>query len=169
MSIIRAYVSHLWAMPAVRVAAVLIVCLIVGSLAPVALLAAPFAVGAVLTETIHDGGFLVSEANGRRSRSEVTVTVPAATKLVAGYVLGKLSADGKYVPYDNANTDGSEAAAAILYTECDNSDGGAPTDFTATVIDMDAEVREDDLTWLDAQNDKTAGLADLLALGIKAR
>jgi hypothetical protein len=122
----------------------------------------------VKTEGKHAGEFLVSEAPGTQSRDKVTVTVPANTTLEPGYVLGQLSATGKYVPYDNSATDGSEDAAAISYDELIN-DTGAPVDVDATVINANAEVRKADLVWLDEANDETAGLADLRALGIKAR
>lgn len=120
------------------------------------------------TEGMHTGEFLISEAPGTRSRDKVTVTVPAHTTYEPGTVLAKLSADGKYVIYDNAGTDGSESAAAILYDTVAN-DGDSPVDVEATVINTDAEVRKNDLVWDDEENDASAGLADLLALGIKAR
>lgn len=123
-----------------------------------------------LTEGKHTGEFILSEANGNRSRDNVTVTVPANTTLEAGYVLAKLSATGKYVPYDNAGSDGSEVAAGVLYSTLVN-DSGAPVDVDGVVVNQDAEVRGDDLVWktglVDA--DETAGKADLLALGIKVR
>jgi hypothetical protein len=122
------------------------------------------------TETSHTAEFIVSEAPGTRSREKVTVTVPAATTLRAGHVLAKLSATGKYVPYDNAGSDGSEAAAGILYEERANATGGG-VDTIATVIDCDAEVLTSSLQWTSGltDNDKAAGLVDLLARGIKAR
>lgn len=124
----------------------------------------------VKTEGKHTAEFVVSEANGYRSRDQVTVTVPASTTLEAGFVLAKLSATGKHVPYDNSGSDGSESAAAILYGELANATG-APVDMQATVINRDAEVREADLEWAAGltDNDKAAGLVDLAALGIKAR
>jgi hypothetical protein len=122
----------------------------------------------VKTEGKHTGQFLISEAAGTRSRDEVTVTVPANTTYGAGYVLGKLSATGKHVPYDNAGSDGSESAAAILYEEAVN-DTDASVDLKKTVINCDAEVHKDDLQWDDEDNDSTAGITDLLALGIKVR
>ena len=42
---------------------------------------------AALTETFHAGGFLVSEANGSRSREQITVL--SGQDLLAGTVLGK--------------------------------------------------------------------------------
>jgi hypothetical protein len=123
-----------------------------------------------LTEGKHTGEFILSEANGNRSRDNVTVTVPANATLEAGHVLAKLSATGKYVEYDNSGSDGSEAAAGVLYSQLVN-DTGAPVDMDGVVVNQDAEVRSDDLVWKTGltDNDKAAGEADLLALGIKAR
>ena len=71
----------------------------------------------VLTETIHQGEWLVSEGNGKISRDEVTVTVSGATKWLSGTVLGKITASGKYIKYDNGASDGSQAAAGILWND----------------------------------------------------
>lgn len=122
------------------------------------------------TEGRHNEEFLISEANGTRSRDQVTVTVPGSTTLKAGLVLSQLSATGKYVAYDNSGTDGTEDAAAILCGELVNDEVGA-VDMEAAVINADAEVRASDLEWATglSDNDKTNGRADLLALGIKAR
>lgn len=126
---------------------------------------------ATKSEGRHTGEFLVSEAAGHLSRDEVTVTVAANTELQAGMVLGQLAASGKYVPYDNAGSDGSEEAAAVLYDAGLINGTGAPVDMRATVINGVAEVRETDLEWAAGltDNDKDAGLADLRALFIKAR
>jgi hypothetical protein len=123
-----------------------------------------------LTEGHHTGGFILSEANGLRSRDEVTVTVPASATLQPGQVLGKVTATGKYEPYDNGATpaeDGTETAAGVLYGELINATE-APVDMTGVVVNADAEVKAADLIWGTGM-DEDAGLADLLALGIKAR
>lgn len=113
----------------------------------------------VLNETIHQGEFLVSEANGKRSRATVTVTVSGAAKWLSGTVLGKITATGKYVKYDEAGTDdGRRVAAAILWNELDPVAG----DVKAVVIDQDAEVIEAKLTGIDAN-----GKVDLAAKGFK--
>lgn len=124
----------------------------------------------VKVEGKHTGEFIVSEANGRRSRDTVTVTVPAGAKYDVGLVLGKITATGKHVAYNNGAVDGSEVAAGVLYAALDNSEGGAPVDFDGVVLNQDAEVRSADLDWngqLQAAID--AGLVDLAAKGIKAR
>lgn len=118
-----------------------------------------------LTEGQHTGEFIIAEPEPTISRETVTVTVATATKLEPGHVLAKLSATSKYVEYDNAGTDGSEAAYGVLYGECDNSAGVAPVDFTAVVITRLASVRKADLQWnsgVDAGG-KTAAYADLAA------
>lgn len=134
---------------------------------PELLFAAPFAVGS-LSEGRHTGEFIISEANGQLSRDNVTVTVPAATKFQPGTVLGQVTATGKYVAFDETASDGRENAAGVLYGECNNEDGVGATDVAAAVVNMNAEVREADLIWVNDADD-AQGLADLLALGIKAR
>lgn len=123
-----------------------------------------------ITERKHTGEFIISEANGQRSRDAVTVTVANATTLEAGMVLGKLTATGKYVPYDNSGSDGSESAAGVLYGELVN-DGVAPADFDGVVVNSDAEIRKADLQWASGlvDADKDAAYVDLAAVGIKAR
>ena len=122
------------------------------------------------TEGRHDGEFMVSEANGHRSRETGTVTVPANTTLPPGSVLGQITATSKYVQYDNAETDGREDAAAILYAEQIN-DTGAPVDVEAAVVVRDAEVRLADLEFESGQDQtaQDAAIVDLAALGVIAR
>lgn len=112
-----------------------------------------------LTEARRTGEFLLSESNGTRSREEVTIAA-AASAMVAGTVLGKITASGKYVAYDNAASDGSEVAVGVLYAGVQDS----AADQKATVIARDAEVAEIRLTGIDS-----AGKADLAAVGIIVR
>ncbi|MGF7176989.1 head decoration protein [Azospirillum doebereinerae] len=121
---------------------------------------------ATFTEGMHAGEFLVSEANGRLSRATITVA-SGAGKLQAGTVLATLTAGGKHVPYDNAGTDGSETAAAILYAGVD----ATAADVKATGIVRLAEVAAEALVWADGLDaaGKTAGLADLAAAFVIAR
>ena len=67
-----------------------------------------------LTAAPLTGEFIISEANGTRSREVVTVAAAAAA-LPAGTVLGKITASGKYVAYSDAASDGTETAAGVLY------------------------------------------------------
>jgi hypothetical protein len=122
-----------------------------------------------LLEGTHTGEFLFSEASGTLSRENVVVTVPAGTTYPAGLVLGKITATGKYVAYNNGASDGSEVAAGVLYAELKNS-GGAPADVKGVAIERLAEVRLAALNWNGQdQAAQTAGVADLLTKNIKCR
>lgn len=120
-----------------------------------------------LNEGRYTGEFLLSEAPGTLSRDAAVVTVPASTTLAPGTVLGKIAVSGKYAPYDDANSDGTEVAAAILVGEAANA-ALAPADLDAAIVNLNAEVRADDLVW-GSGVDEDAGTADLLGIGIKAR
>lgn len=121
------------------------------------------------SEPIYPLEFLISEANGRRSREKVTLTASQGD-LVPGTVLAKITATGNYAPYDddaNGATAGIGVALAILCYAAPNS--GSTQEIT--VIARDAEVKSAALTW-EASNDgteKTAGIADLAAVGIIVR
>lgn len=112
------------------------------------------------TEGRHVGEFLVSEGEGTISREEVTVT-QSGTALASGTVLGKVTATGKYKPYSNGASDGSETAAAILYTELKAATGDYKG---AVVLVRNCEVIGGALAGLDAP-----GTADLKALNVIVR
>jgi hypothetical protein len=113
-----------------------------------------------LTEGRHTAEFLRSEANGYLSREKIKIDSTAAA-LAAGTVLGKVTATGDYVAYNEAGTDdGRRVAAGILYAAAPD----AAADQWAVAIVRDAEVSRWALTGLDAN-----GEADLLALGIRVR
>ena len=118
-----------------------------------------------LTEQGHAGGFIISEANGNRSRENVTIV--SGEDLEAGCFLGKITSGGKYAHYNNGASDGTQTAVAVLIAKCDATGG----DVAAAVIARDAEVNADELVWIDdsPSSDVTAGLADLAAVGILAR
>lgn len=116
---------------------------------------------ATLNETNHAGEFLLSEARGDRSREEVTIL--SGENLLTGQVLGKVTASGKYVAYDDVAVDGSETAVAVLYRDTDAS----AADKEALVIMRDAEVSAAKLVWGAA--DSAAGTVDLAASGVIAR
>lgn len=115
----------------------------------------------ISTEGRHAGEFLLSEANGTRSREEITVAA-TATALPSGQLLGKLTATGEYAPYDPAvdPADGSETVAAVLWAPVAASDAAQRT----VGIVRDAEIIERLITGLDP-----AGEASLLAMGIVVR
>lgn len=120
-----------------------------------------------LTENLNrPGHFIVSEANGYRSR-DGGIIASGAGKVEAGAVLGKVTASGKYVPLAPAATDGSQTAAAILYEGCD----ATSADVKRTLIVRECEVHADVLVYADGVTDvqKTAALAGLAAAQIVAR
>lgn len=100
----------------------------------------------VTTEGRRTGGFLVREANGYRSREVVILASNGTTAqtLLAGTVLAKVTATGKYVPYDNVGADGTEVAAGILF---DNVIVPATGDIRATATVRDAEVNAAELVY----------------------
>lgn len=113
----------------------------------------------VFTEGRHAGEFVLSEGNGSISREQVRLA-PVATRLQAGTVMGRLTSNGNFAPYNNAATDGTQTAVAVLYADAPVS----ATTEQAVVIARAAEVAAALLTGLD-----TPGRADLAAVGIIVR
>lgn len=111
----------------------------------------------ILTQGVRTAEFLLSEANGHRSREQGTLAITAVA-LPAGQLLGTVA--GEYVPYNPAGIDGSEIVTAALYAAAPISTATQPV---AAVV-RDAEVISAKLTGLDA-----AATADLLALGVIVR
>lgn len=120
------------------------------------------------TSTLGTGAFLKSEGTGHISRDTITIARGAGVVL-AGTVLGKVTASGKYVPYnDDGTDDGSRTAAAILLADVD----ATSADTTAVGITRLAEVWTDRLIWgagVTTNTEKTNGLADLAASLVIAR
>ena len=115
------------------------------------------------------GDWLRSEANGNRSREQVTILAGSGSDRVlgSGTVLGKLTSGGKYVAQDPDASDGSEDAAGILLNGVTAPDG---TDVEAAIIARDAEVNGAGLTWSeDTDLDQAAAIVQLEALGIQVR
>jgi len=119
----------------------------------------------VFNEARHAGEFLVSEAEGTRSRD--TITIASSVALEAGTVLGKITASGKYKLHDAAASDGTENAAGVLLSAVDASGGDA----IGVAILRDAEVDTNALTFKSGISgaNKTAALDALKALGVIAR
>lgn len=114
--------------------------------------------------------FLLSEANGNRSRSEQTIDTSAGA-LEAGTVLGRVAATGNFVPSPDVQVvglEGAETAVAILGYGVDATAG----DVQAVVIDRDAEVKLPMLKFdasIDDQAKADAKIAQLATVGIRAR
>lgn len=118
------------------------------------------------------GNYLVSEANGTRSRE--VITIAQGQKLLPGAVLGKVAATGKYVLVDPANgtaegetPDGSQTAVAVLFAQVDTTAAEKPGVITA----RDTEVAAHALVWPDGISEphQSAALGQLAAVGIVAR
>lgn len=97
------------------------------------------------------------------------VTVVSGQNLLAGTVVGKITASGKYTAYDNDAVDGSQTAAGVLLFAVDASGG----DKKGVILARGpAVVSLDDIAWgagVTTQGEKDAAVADLLALNILAR
>ncbi len=94
-----------------------------------------------LTEGGYANGFVISEAPGTFSRENATLI--SGQNLLAGRVLGKITASGKYTALAPAAGDGSQTAAAILVADTDAS----AADKTCAVIARNAEVNNLELGW----------------------
>lgn len=112
-----------------------------------------------LNSTTRLKEFILDEATGQRSRENIVV-VQTGAAIVSGTVLGKVTATGKYKPYSNAASDGTEVAVGILYNHLFAASG----DIKAVGFVRDCEVVRGALTGLDA-----AGEADLKLAGVIVR
>jgi Bacteriophage lambda head decoration protein D len=120
---------------------------------------------AELQEGRYAGEFIVSEGNGSISRE--TITVLSGETLEAGAVLGKVTASAKYKALDPAASDGSEAAAGVLYGAIDAS----AADAAGVAILRLAELNAAELVWPAGitGGEQTTALGELAALNIIAR
>ena len=110
---------------------------------------------AAKTETRHTAGFIISEANGFRSREKVTIK--GGQNLTAGTVIGTSDVSGgNYAAFDNTATTGVPTAEGILIEDCDAS-GGAKE---AAMLARDAEVNQSEVTLGDAS--ATTDLASIM-------
>lgn len=118
-----------------------------------------------VTEQVK-AGLILSEAEGHRSRENVTIA--SGQNLKYGTVVGVITSGGKYSAYDDDNSDGTETAAGILVgSDVDATDGDLP----GVVLVRDAEVNSDLLVWASTNDatDITNGKANLASLGIILR
>lgn len=121
-----------------------------------------------LTEGKHEGEFIGELAMGIGFHVD-QITVLSGQNLVAGTVVGKVTASGKYVAYDNAGTDdGRRTPAGILVAAVDAS---AADKAGRALLRGPAIINKNDLTWaagIDAAEQATALAALLDSNGIKA-
>lgn len=120
-------------------------------------------------ETGHAAGFIVSEANGQRSRANVTLEGSAGA-LKAGEVLGVYTSGsdtGLYAKFNQDASDGRETAVAISINDVDDSSATQEI----AVVARDAEVNADELVWpsdIEAA-EQTTGEGELADVGIIVR
>lgn len=116
----------------------------------------------VLTEGNHAGEFIVSEVDIDMVRKPIVI-VNGAGVLPAGTVLGKITIGGEYNIYNNAETDGTEVAAGVLFDEADATlaaDDGI-------ILDNLCVVNNAELNWGASDGAaQTAAVADLLAKNV---
>lgn len=116
-------------------------------------------------EPIRPLEFLLAEANGSISREQVTIASGQGA-LVPGAVLGRRTSGGQFAVYNDAATDGTQTAVAILCYPVDATAAAVP----ATVIARHAEVEASGLNWNTQGSPAIAnGVADLAALDILVR
>lgn len=120
-----------------------------------------------VTEGLHTGEFILSEANGYRSRE--TVTLAEGESVQAGELLGKVTSGGEYAAWDPAAGDGSETIAGVSYAAVDATDAAT----SITVVARDAEVALASLVYPEENSAGDGGAEDatagLLTLGIVTR
>ncbi|SON55524.1 hypothetical protein HDIA_1983 [Hartmannibacter diazotrophicus] len=123
-----------------------------------------------LTEKARNLAFILSEANGYRSRETLTIAAGSGV-LEAGTVLGMVTASKKFTGAPDVETvgiEGAETAAAVLGYGVDATD----VDVDVVCLTNDAEVKAPMLLFdasVDDPTKRAAKIADLAALGIKAR
>lgn len=113
---------------------------------------------AAVSDTKRTAEFMVSEANGYRSREDRTAAL-GGTVLPAGTLLGRLTAGGNYVPYVEGAATGAQTVSGILF------EGNSGTALR-TIIVRDAEVNLNHITYTGTEATVIAGLN---ALGIAVR
>lgn len=119
------------------------------------------------TETQGAFAFLKSEAPGDLSR-EAIVIASGSGVVLAGTVLGKVTASGKYKPYDDDASDGTQTATAILAYDVD----ATSADVAVVAIVRLAEVWRDRLVWgaaVTTAGEKTNAYTDLATANIAVR
>lgn len=118
----------------------------------------------ILTEGPHTADFIISEGRNHYSRDQITVDTGV---LVAGTVLGKITATGKFVILAPAAVDGSQNAAGFLIYGCD----AVAADQVVAGLTRHAQVNGLKITWPAGITNpqKATATAALAALGIVIR
>jgi Bacteriophage lambda head decoration protein D len=122
---------------------------------------------ATLTEGKHEGEFIGELAMGIGYHVD-PVTVLSGADLTACTVVGKITASGKYVAFDNAGTDDGRRTAAGVLVEAVDATGGDTVG--KAMLRGPAMINKNDLVWAAGidSTEQAAALVTLLGLGIKA-
>ncbi|WP_233869675.1 head decoration protein [Paraburkholderia adhaesiva] len=83
-----------------------------------------------LFEIWHDGGFLVSEANGHQSRDEITLT--GGAKVLAGTVLGQVTTNGVGLSVSLSEGAANTGNGSVSITSAPQADVTLPGVYTVT-------------------------------------
>ena len=123
----------------------------------------------MVTRTITEdrpGGHVISEANYAISREQI-VLAATAVALPSGTALGKLTANGQYVPYNPAGADGSQNFAGFLYERREINAGTQ----RAVAHVRQCEINGREVTYINALNagQQTAFEAAAAAQGVLVR
>jgi hypothetical protein len=106
---------------------------------------------AVMTEGLHDAEGIVSEGAHSYSREKVTVTVVDGLDYPPMMPVAKITATGKYVPWDidaAAPSDGTETIVGVLiYGLEGHADGSTDVDRTGVILARHAQVNESEMSW----------------------
>lgn len=122
---------------------------------------------ALIDNGARDTGCILTEANGHRSRANITIAAGAGI-LAPNTVLAKVTATGKYVPAKATGSDGSQTAVAVLLYGVDASTADA---WVAGMV-RDGEVNGKTLVYdpsISTQALRLAADAQLAAAGIIVR
>lgn len=90
-----------------------------------------------------------------------TVMVAAAQDLAKGTVLGKKTADGKFYPYDDTKTDGTQTAVGVLAEAVDSTTSGQNRDVDAPMY-YTGSFKKASLTGWDAAAATDLGAREIL-------
>lgn len=109
------------------------------------------------------GHFCLGESNYETSRETITIAA-AAPAMVAGQLLGKITASGKFAAYNPGAADGTETFAGILWDDVADS----ASDQKAVRVYRDQAVNGNALAGYSALTtpQKTALIASAKAMGI---
>lgn len=119
----------------------------------------------VKTQGMNVGEFLLSEAEGQRSRETRVAAFTTGTAWPSGTVMGKVTTGGKLIKYLDGASDGSQTAMAVMLTDIPAS--AASGDIPVVTYERDCEVIGAILNG--GAGVDAAGKVDLTAAGIIVR